>query len=65
MRELIKDNQLVMKKEFVLTLWVLSFIAMVVLADPYKISFWISFGLFGYFSVYIEKHNKRFEHEDE
>lgn len=50
-----------MKKEFVLTLWVLSFIAMVVLADPYK----ISFGLFGYFSVYIEKHNKRFEHEDE
>ncbi|MBS5413037.1 hypothetical protein [Bacteroides thetaiotaomicron] len=53
-----------MKKEIVLTLWVLSFIAMVVLADPYKISFWISFGLFGYFSVYIEKHNKRFEHED-
>lgn len=54
-----------MKKEIVLALWVLSFIAMVVLADPYKISFWISFVIFGYLSVYIEKHNKRFEHEDE
>ena len=54
-----------MKKEIVLTLWVLSFIVMAVLADPYKISFLISFGVFGYLSVYIEKHNKRFEHEDE
>ena len=47
-----------MKKDVILTLWVLSFIAMVILVEnPYKISFWISFG--------IEKHNKRFEHEDE
>ncbi|EDM20883.1 hypothetical protein BACCAC_02346 [Bacteroides caccae ATCC 43185] len=55
-----------MKKDAVLTLWVLSFIAIVVLAEnPYNISFWISLGIFGYLSVYIEKHNKRFEHEDE
>ncbi len=55
-----------MKKDIVLTLWVLSFIAMVILVEnSYNISFWISFVIFGYLSVYIEKHNKRFEREDE
>ncbi len=54
-----------MKKTPLVTIWILSFILMVIYEDPYKIMFWISFAVFAWCSVYIGKHNKRFEHEDE
>ena len=49
-----------MKKDAALTLWALSFIAMVVLAEnPYNISFWISLGIFGYLSITKNKYIKK------
>lgn len=54
-----------MKRTPLLTIWVLSFFAMVLLADPDKVLFWIAFVVFAWSSVYIEKHKKGLEKEDE
>lgn len=52
-----------MRKTPLATIWILSFIIMVIYADPYEIMFWFSFAVFAWCSLYIEKHNKRLEHD--
>ena len=49
-----------MKRTPILTIWALSLIA-----NPDNVWFWISFFIFSCSSIYIEKHSKRLEHEDE
>ena len=54
-----------MKRTPLLTIWVLSFIVVVLSANPDNIWFWIAFIVFYWASVYLEKHGKRLEEEDE
>lgn len=54
-----------MKRTPILTIWALSLIMVILLANPDNAWFWISFFIFSCSSIYIEKHSKRLEHEDE
>ena len=54
-----------MKRTPILTIWALSLIMVILLANPDNVWFWISFFIFSCSSIYIEKHSKRLEHEDE
>lgn len=54
-----------MRRTPLLTIWVLSFIVVVLSANPDNIWFWIAFIVFSWSSVYLEKHGKRLEEEDE
>lgn len=53
-----------MKKDVVLTLWVLSFVMMVLIANPDNIGFWVTLVVFSLASIYIEKHSERLEREE-
>lgn len=54
-----------MKRTPLLTIWVLSFVVMILLANPEKVLFWIAFVIFSWSSLYIEKYKKRLKEEDE
>lgn len=53
-----------MKRTPTLTIWIISFIVMVIFAESLSVVFWLSFSVFAIMSMYIEKHSKRFENED-
>lgn len=53
-----------MKRAPTLTIWIISFVAMVLFAESLNIVFWLSFAVFAIMSLYIEKHSKRLEKED-
>lgn len=54
-----------MKRTPLLTIWVLSFMITALIANPESCVFWIAFIVFSWSSVYLEKHSKRLEQEDE
>ena len=54
-----------MKRTPILTIWALSLIMVILLANPDNVWFWISFFIFSCSSIYIEKNSKSLEHEDE
>ena len=53
-----------MKRTPILTIWVLSFAMMILFANIMNIVFWLSFVAFASTSVYIEKHSKRIEKDN-
>ena len=53
-----------MKRTPTLTIWIISFIVMVIFAESFNVIFWLSFTVFVIMSLYIEKHSKRLENED-
>ena len=53
-----------MKRTPILTIWALSFFVMVLFANSFNGIFWLSFIVFCACSVYIEKHSKRLEEEE-
>lgn len=57
--------QQVMKRTPTLTIWMASFILMVIFAESLNAIFWMSFTAFAAMSIYIEKHSKRLENEEE
>jgi len=54
-----------MKRTPTLAIWILSFIIMVIFAESLNTIFWMSFTVFVIMSIYIEKHSKRLEREEE
>lgn len=54
-----------MKRTPTLTIWIMSFITMVIFAESLNTIFWMSFTVFAIMSLYIEKHSKRLENEEE
>lgn len=57
--------QQVMKRTPTLTIWMASFIVMVIFAESLNAIFWMSFTVFAAMSIYIEKYSKRLENEEE
>lgn len=53
-----------MKRTPTLTIWILSFIIMVIFAESLNVIFWISFTAFAIMSIYIEKNSNRLKNED-
>ena len=54
-----------MKRTPTLSIWAISFIIMVMCAESLNAVFWMSFTVFAIMSLYIEKHSKRLENEEE
>lgn len=54
-----------MKRTPALTIWTISFLTMVIFAESLNTAFWMSFTVFAIMSIYIEKHSKRLENEEE
>lgn len=50
-----------MKRTPILTIWALSLIMVILLANPDNVWFWISFFIFSCSSIYIEKYNPQNE----
>lgn len=57
------NNQQVMKRTPTLTIWMISFIMVLIFAESPNVIFWLSFTVFAIMSIYIEKHSKRLEKE--
>lgn len=57
------NNQQVMKRTPTLTIWMISFIMVLMFAESLNVIFWLSFTVFAIMSIYIEKHSKRLEKE--
>lgn len=53
-----------MKRTPILTIWVLSFVMMVLIANPDNIGFRVTLVVFSLASIYIEKHSERLEREE-
>lgn len=54
-----------MKRTPLLSIWAISFLIMVLFANSLNVVFWLSFTAFAACSVYIEKHSKRLEKEED
>lgn len=54
-----------MKRTPTLTIWAISLIIMIMFAESLNTAFWMSFTVFAIMSIYIEKHSKRLENEEE
>lgn len=54
-----------MKRTPALTIWIISFILVIIFAESLNTVFWMSFTVFAIMSLYIEKHSKRLENEEE
>lgn len=54
-----------MKRTPLLTIWVLSFMVVALIANPDNCVFWIAVIVFSWASIYLEKHSERLENEDE
>lgn len=54
-----------MKRTQTLTLWIFSFIVMVIFCETLNCAFWMSFTSFAIMSIYIEKHSERLIREED
>lgn len=54
-----------MKRTPTLTIWILSFIVMVIFCETMNFVFWMSFTSFAIMSIYIEKHSERLMREED
>lgn len=54
-----------MKRTPAISIWIISFTAMILFCETLNSIFWLSFITFAIMSVYIEKHSKRIENEEE
>lgn len=54
-----------MRRTPTLTIWILSFVVMVVFCETMNCVFWMSFTSFAIMSIYIEKHSKRLIREED
>ena len=54
-----------MKRNSILTIWIVSFIMVLLFANIMNGIFWISFAVFVACSLYIEKHKERLEKEED
>lgn len=54
-----------MKRTPTLAIWAISFIIVIMFAESLNVIFWLSFAVFAIMSIYIEKHSKRLEREEE
>lgn len=52
-----------MKRTPTLTIWMISFIMVLIFAESLNVIFWLSFTVFAIMSIYIEKHSKHLEKE--
>lgn len=54
-----------MKRTPTISIWIISFIVMIIFCETLNFVFWLSFIVFAIISVYIEKHSERLEREEE
>lgn len=54
-----------MKRTPAITVWIISFIVMIIFSESLNIIFFLSFTVFAIMSIYIEKHSERLENEEE